>query len=589
MKLKLTLSLVALCLQQVFVFAQTNPLFKYLPANASMVMSFNSQRLGSKVSGEIFRQSFMYRELMKDPDSPANLMLSSPAETGIDLSSDLFLVSVYDTTQGHFKNDIHIFGLLKKEGLFTTFIKNLFKKDSVQVYGTNKIIFKETSSVAWNNEIFVFSSGSEHNNMMSEVLSDSTSSQKEIDSKLMKLKGKLMKAKRELSFSLLTPHTGNFFSTDSHFISLMSTPADIKMWNSGAPNPTMNKMNPFAGLMKMQSLTGTNKTSVINFENGKIVMQSHNYLTENVASVYKKYPPSTLSTDLVRRLPKGNLLVLINTSYNPEMGKELMQKNGLKEMMDSLKNILPFDFSLLSTAFKNNMMLAVVRADEVAAGDSISRKMGGIQVFLAMPIGNKAKFEELKISASNAWDSLKNTESFGKMMKGFRPVIRYNDDLCVLSLSPDAAASFLNNPGKGQIPEWLQSYTQHPMVMSINMRELFAMMMGKKSGGRQGISAEDQKKMLDIFDRIIAYGGDYENESLNTSIEFQFTDQNKNALTQLFDMINTIAEKEQKTNAQPNEDIKKEKVIIDEKKDKKLPPPQPKKKPTSTKQKVKTN
>jgi hypothetical protein len=38
--MKIPLSLIALCLQQAFVFAQTNSLFKYLPANASMVMSF---------------------------------------------------------------------------------------------------------------------------------------------------------------------------------------------------------------------------------------------------------------------------------------------------------------------------------------------------------------------------------------------------------------------------------------------------------------------------------------------------------------------------------------------------------------------
>jgi hypothetical protein len=586
--MKLPLSFIAICLQQIFVFAQPTPLFKYLPVNTSMVMSFNSQRLGNKVSGEIFRQSYMYRELMKDPASPVNLLLSNPAETGIDLSSDFLLTSVYDTAHGSFKNGMHIFGLLKKEELFTAFIKNLFKKDSVQVYGTNKVILKEGNSVAWNNEIFVFTSGNEYNNVMSEMLSDSTIDQKLIDNKLMKLKEKLMQAKRELCFSLLTPRSGNFFSTDKPFINLMNTTADIKMWNSGASNPTMNKMNPFAGLMKMQSLTGTNKTSVINFENGKIVMQSRNYLNENVASVYKKYPPPTLNMDLVRRLPKGNLLALMNTSFNPEMGKDLIQKSGLKETMDSLRNILPFDFSLLSTAFKNNMLLAVVRTDEVAPDDSISRNMGGIQVFLAMPIGNKEKFEELKIAASHTWDSLKGTESFSKIKKGFHPFVRYNNELCVLSLSPDAASSFLNNSGNGSIPEWLQSYTQHPMVMSINIKELFTMIMGKKSPGRQAVLPEDQKKMLDMFDRIIAYGGDYENESLNTTVEFQFSDPNKNALTQLVDMINIMAEK-QKMNTQPRENMKVEKTVIDEMKDKKLPPPPSKQKTTSTKQKIKGN
>jgi hypothetical protein len=232
------------------------------------------------------------------------------------------------------------------------------------------------------------------------------------------------------------------------------------------------------------------------------------------------------------------------------------------------------------------MMLAVIRPDEVSPGDSISRNMGGIQVLLAMPTGNKAKFEELKTTASHAWDSLKSSEGFGKMLKGLHPFVKYNDELCVVSLSPDAALSFLNNPGNGSIPEWLQSYTQHPMVISINMRELFTMMMGKKSAGRPGMLGQNEKKMLDMFDRIVAYGGDYENESLNTSVEFQFTDQNKNSFAQLFDILNTIGEKGQNAAAQKNEDIKAEKVIIDEKKGKKMPPPA-KQKPVSTKPKAK--
>jgi hypothetical protein len=77
------------------------------------------------------------------------------------------------------------------------------------------------------------------------------------------------------------------------------------------------------------------------------------------------------------------------------------------------------------------------------------------------------------------------------------------------------------------------------MVMSINIKELLAMLMGKKSKGKVG---DSEQKLLDMFDKIVFYGGDFENESIKTTVEFKFTDQNANALKQLFDMVNVMAD-----------------------------------------------
>ena len=70
----------------------------------------------------------------------------------------------------------------------------------------------------------------------------------------------------------------------------MNTPADIAMWNNGAANPMMKSLGPLANMFKLPSFTGNKRSTIINFETGKIVMKFCNYLADPISETYKKYP-----------------------------------------------------------------------------------------------------------------------------------------------------------------------------------------------------------------------------------------------------------------------------------------------------------
>ena len=145
-------------MQHAFVFAQTNPLVKYLPDNTTMVMSFNPVSIGKKIPGETFRQSFMYREMMKKDNEEVKAFLSDPSISGIDFTNDLLIAFITDTTEEYSKPSVHLFGLIKNEALFAVSMKKMAKEnDTVKVFGTDKILFKENGSpsIAWNNNVFV--------------------------------------------------------------------------------------------------------------------------------------------------------------------------------------------------------------------------------------------------------------------------------------------------------------------------------------------------------------------------------------------------------------------------------------------------
>ncbi len=582
MKRRFVLFFAALTMLQTATLAQTNPLIKYLPDNASMVINFNAAGIAGKIPGESFRQSIIYREIMKDLKTPFNALLMNPEKSGINFSAGIFLVMTHDVSEEKTEPGVNIFIKLQNAEMFTANMKGLFKEsgDSITTYGTDKIVQTEKGmTFGWNNDLFVMTSGNDRKTKeeLQQLYSD-TAARKDFDLSVLQLADKLKRGQRNLCFNLLTPKSQNSLSTNSRFLTLMNQAGDIKTWNNGMTNPLLG--NKVMGLLtssvysKLMAFAGKSKTSIVNFENGKIVMQNNTYPNDDVAAIYKKYPKTTLNTDLTRRLPKGNILALINTTYNPQMGMELMQKSGFKEMLEDFKKPLPFDFNLVTSAFGSNMMLAVIKTDEATLVDSLTKSMDGIKLVMAMPIANKAKFDELRATVKGLMDSMQQGEGGPKMMKGMNPAIKYNDSLFVLSLSPDVATAFLNNSGAEPIPEWLQAKNQYPMVMAVNMSEIFKMVLGKRRSAKNG---KEEEMLMNMFDEMIVYGGNYENEGLNTTMEFQFTNKTDNALKQLFDLLNLVADKNKTVaseEATKVEDIKMEEapaVVMDT-----LPPPPPK-------------
>ncbi len=601
MRLTTKLLIAATLLLQSIAYSQSNSLIKHLPDDVTMVIHFDLKRVAGKIPAETFRQSFLYREMMKNEGMPFNTFFAQPEKSGIDLSAGIFLAMKMQGKDRYERDQpiVYIFGKILNAETFTNNIKELMKDDGnlIKVYGTDRIIATEGKmSAGWNNSTFVITSGYsdeitqelyKYHNYDDSVAVVDTAKKEVFD--INGLMDRFKKSQRELCFELLAGKSQNAFSTNDHFTSLMNSEADIKIWNGGGSNPMTEKLLFLSPLVnKLQAFAGKNKTSVINFENGKITMHSRNFIEGDVADIYKKYPTTGQNSDLVRRLPEGTLMGLVNMSFNQQMANEMMQKTGLMELMDSIKGKLPFDISLATGVFKSNMMLAVVKSNITTTTDERTTKMEGFQLIVALPIADKAKFEKLKAAVIPAWDSLKSSKS--ESIKEPTPFAKYNDELLVLSLSPEVATAFLNNTGTGTIPAWLQAYSKYPMVMNINMREIMGLMPGKNKPEQNNSGTNEM--IMNIFDQLVMYGGEYENESINNTMEFRFANQTDNALKQLFEMMNGMAEKKEEVimsdDKQPppqEEKVSVQSITITEiKQESELPPPPPPKLPKNVKQ-----
>jgi hypothetical protein len=104
------------------------------------------------------------------------------------------------------------------------------------------------------------------------------------------------------------------------------------------------------------------------------------------------------------------------------MIKENLLRSGADKFLDSvskqkvkIEDILP--------AIKGDVLLAIMKADEVAEEDSVTKGMNGIEFFVTGSINDKGKFDNLStILQNNKQDSTKM-----KPAKKMKPLILSNN------------------------------------------------------------------------------------------------------------------------------------------------------------------
>lgn len=525
--------------------AQTNPLYKYIQPGSRMLMSFNLLRIAAKVPGETFRSSGIYQDMLKNDKGTLRALLADPTSSGIDFSTDFIL----STGPAEDENSATVLiGHLADQRKFAALMEKMNESSDskVEVFGTNRLILPKRTepAIAWNDEVFVITGIGGGRKELSALFTDTTDT-RDMEVRMNEVIERIHQQTKELCFAALTPKNNATFFNSTVLTALMNETGDIKIWNNGETQTNtdaLKKLPPLVTrfLTNLQTASGSEKTSVINFEKGMIAGTTHTYLSPEMGAIYQKYPQEILPTGLVRRLPEGKILMLMMTAVNKEMARELSLKNGMTEMLDSLKQYLKVDLSLIQKGFRNNGLFAVMEfpsKEETTEGrKNILENLG---IFIVLPVADKAAVAQLKELADRKLDSLAGTEKGEKVMSMFRPVIHYNDSLCVITLSQAQADAYLNNPGTAALPAWLPADQKGSMWMNLNFREIMMMIINMAGNPGKG-NSKQAMDMFSVFDQMIVNGSDYANGRLSSRMEFRFSNPDKNVMEQLFNMINQL-------------------------------------------------
>jgi hypothetical protein len=314
----------------------------------------------------------------------------------------------------------------------------------------------------------------------------------------------------------------------------MAEPADVHIWSDASKEkfPATVTGNPAAILRKLQHFGTKSSTATVNFVNGKIEMHAKNFPDASIRELYKDFKLSPQNGELLRKLPPDNVVGLMSVSLDQQVIKNIMQHSGLRALFNEMQKEIPLKLNpaLIATAFKTNMLLALLR-DEKLQPDSATKKTLGFEFLLAVPIANKASFEKIKDQFLPLIDSMKRNEP-GKM--NGMPVAKYNDDLLVVSLKSSTADAFLFNPAPGEAPAWIHEFSQYPMVMNFNFSKLFRILL-KTETPKEGMDV-----LAKTMDQVYFYGGNFNEGAIEMNMEFRFADKEVNALQQLLKMMSSV-------------------------------------------------
>jgi len=256
---KRMLTVLCVLLTGTLVFSQgDNPLLKYLPSEASMIMSFNPVAIAKKVPGETFRQSFLYRELMKNESNGLKNFLEDPSVIGVDFSHDLLLI-INEANTGGEDPGFFISGRLKDPAVFTSNMKNMRPdKEPLSVSaggGQVNIIAADGIAMAWKNEAFVLTKGMNNKlkkEMMKDMPLDSDMPEAEMEKKMKEWEAKMAEVQEKINKMLVDYCTDLFsqkgenpFLKNAALAELMGKSADIRMWTNGSGlGNALEKMPP---------------------------------------------------------------------------------------------------------------------------------------------------------------------------------------------------------------------------------------------------------------------------------------------------------------------------------------------------------
>jgi hypothetical protein len=195
------------------------------------------------------------------------------------------------------------------------------------------------------------------------------------------------------------------------FTEMFKEKADGYLFTSSNSSIATLKNSPL-NLPKLEELLKDNYTAAtVHFEQGKMRIQSTNYVNPLLGSLFRQYAGPVVNWSLVNDYPQGEINMLALASFQPALIGGLLQQLELKSFADNYLSKSGLTVDEILKAFKGE--LAVVASDLfMQAPDPMKRKdelslqrgMPTGKLLVRLPVGEKASYQKLmETGVKNGW------------------------------------------------------------------------------------------------------------------------------------------------------------------------------------------
>ncbi len=503
--------------------SKSNKEGKLIPNNATMVLHLNGKSLSAKLPWNEVKQNPFFTAIYKDSGLSANLklLMNNPDSSGIDVSDDLLFFAQKDSTESY----IAFEGTVKNELLFNIF-NNKFIENGIksEVNGV-QFISKPPYCVGFTKDKFVYV----------------------FDAPQMANSDALLNRMEQDSTGVPTPKTtdiiaackaifalkeNNSLGKNEKFGSLMKEPGDVHFWiniEQLSQGISTNKMMALVNVDKFYK--GNIMTATANFENGKIKLETKNYLGDELATIYKKYSGGKVSEDMLKRMPGKDIAGVMVINFKPELVREILKMTNLDGLANMGLTQLGFTMDDFIKANKGDILFGV--SDIKLRTDSTEKEADNKMV----SVNGVPKFNFIFASSVNdkdAFNKLINAgKKFGEKQEGNATKLplayNYNGTYFALANSKENADKFVT--GSGNNFDFINKISGESFGGYLNIQML--MKTFEKEAGKDSSAKKLYDASVKLWDNALVKGGEIIDGAITQNIEINLVDKTTNSLKQL--------------------------------------------------------
>ncbi|MGZ3851892.1 MAG: DUF4836 family protein [Flavisolibacter sp.] len=463
-----------------------------VPADASTVVRLNGSSINSKADwNDLLKADWFRREKQVSTDSFDKQIMEDPERSGVDLKSDF----VYFTHKRDFVRYSVFEGQLKSSSDFEKMLQGQNPGKKVEDGGSyNYMLVDKSDFVSWTGSKFIYISNEPLMGGNNSVTVDS----------LKVYAASLFDLKKE-----------NSIESNDSYATLTKETGDIHFWSNTADVLSDFQFGPIPLIAASAMMQGSVTAGTINFENGKIVMHSKQYLNPTLSKLIQKYSARSLTADQLNHVaPTASIVIAMN--YDPQLIQDFVKVSGTESTANKFFEQYHLTFDELLKATKGEILMTAAKlGPEVTAGDEEE----GDDIF---PFGGDLLFAS---SLNNDTSFKKGASIVKQVFPGAASSIQNNWFL--LGNSPATINHFfLPNTN----PVVFQKLGGYPIGVYVDIQK------GLEQWNTHGLDSAllQQINLSKNFWRdIVSNGGEFKNGCINFETNVNLADQSTNSLKQL--------------------------------------------------------
>lgn len=512
---------------------------KYIPADATAVAAIDLRSLSKKIAWNLITGSKLYKEMQKRMSAQGSADAMKGIENaGIDVSNTFYIYTRSDTRFAG-GNLIVAIVPLSSAGKWEGYVKQVFPGTVPQVRdGRKEASLGEGMYVGWDEHTLIIVNGMSNTEDGAWSYTD--------DEKKRPLDGPgLMPA--EMARAFMVPAGSNIVG-NSRFAKLAKGGYDLSFWlNYG------NLITDLAGNVSMD-MNGVSLSSAawrdavltagFDFKKGQIAGSVNYYLPAQVEEATKDFGTVVTDKDLLDRLPKKDLDMLVSMHISPAGVKTLLEKVGLFGPANVGLTTQGLDMDYVLSAFTGDMVIAM--NDFSLQAETLREEFMGQDVAYKKQKATMTMTYALKIGNADNFSRLLDMTAGSQMLrspKGYVYPLTTTDSLhlqvdrqyAVMSNKHEYADGILDGRYKaGEMPDDIADRAyDNPFAICVDIKQ----MLGKvdpaiSSSPRDSAIIAESKKLLD---NIALYGGNFTDNAYKFDLEINFTDKDENSILELID------------------------------------------------------